>query len=79
MKIYTVVGEMDHEGMAWVGPSFIGKSNAYKFKIACDAYDNTKPTNKHDSVYEEWERVHPVNFKFDGYDVVEHELVGVEL
>ena len=76
MKIYTVVGEVDCEGIQGLGASFSSEAKALEYKGRCEAYDKTSPVKKYDSGYRIWRASHPMGYNYDSYDVIEHELIG---
>ena len=80
MKIYTVVGEADYEGISELGPSFTNKEDAQQCATNCAIYDKDKLEA---SDPKEWRANHPLStasntcYGCDSYDVVEHELMGL--
>lgn len=86
MKIYTVVGEVDYEGISELGPSFSDKEDAQYYASKCAHYDANKQAYKSALVngieMKKWRSNHPMTSSrscrdCDSYDVIEHELVGV--
>lgn len=73
MKIYTVVGCIDYEGIACLGPSFTTIQEAFKLQKKCEQYDKTRPIVSEGM--KDWLDRHPLGADYDYYDVETHKLV----
>lgn len=83
MKIYTVVGLSTDDSYTII-KSFAGKEKADGLLDECRVADETKPRYQVGvRIVDElrvWEDNHPAGneYHYDSYDVIEHELVGVD-
>lgn len=79
MKIYTVVGRIEHGGFYDLGPSFSDETKALEFKDKCEAHEKIIFSARE---AREWRANHPMSvgenmcYGNDSYDVIEHELIG---
>ena len=85
MKIYTVIGTYTHDykGKGEIIRSFILEVEAESFRDKCEEYDVLPVTNNyglHSSEMEAWENNHPAGIEyFNGYAVIEHDLMGGDI
>ena len=80
MKIYTVVGMVEY-GSDIIIKSYLTEGEAKAFIGLCEAHDEARPKPKVGTrIVSEviaWKNAHPaLDSMYDGYAVIEHELMG---
>lgn len=76
MRIYTVVGVVDREGIQGFIFSFKERSKAEAFKIFCEYYNSLEEKSREVGWHEEWKKNHPAKDNYPYFDIIESELVG---
>lgn len=75
MKIYTVVGEVECEGIQGIIFSFKERSKAEAFKVFCEHYNSLEEESLATGMHNEWMENHPAKNNYPYFGIVESELV----
>jgi hypothetical protein len=79
MIIYTVVGEVDCEGIQGLIMSFKDQKMAEAFKVFCEYYNTLEDECLSTGTHNDWMDNHPAKNNYPYFGIVESELVGEDV